>query len=143
MKIISAIAAAALMTVATPALVLAQAAPATLAPGTNDTTIIGTTPDDNMRGSDSQNNFIENITVSNFTDAVSVLDRASSVSIIHSNADQASAFNLKDSDLSALRAHISSSSKAMQALQGAGLTADQVVGIDAAGDGSVTLYVNG
>jgi len=141
MKKLSVIALAAVLSMGTPALVFAQQAQ-TLAPSTNAAAATETNQND-------FNAFIAGIAGTDFTTALDTLESANSVTLIKvstmANADQSKlgpALDAASSNVKQLQDRVSSSDKAMQALKGAGLTAAQVVGIQAAGDGSVTLYVN-
>lgn len=141
MKTVSALAIAAAL-IGTPTLALAQATPPTLAPGLNQNLNNGNVLEDDVNGTDDQDQFIENLSTADFTSAVGALDDATNVTIIPV-AEAAGTFNrVQPTDLDILRGRVSASVKAMQALEAAGFTVDQIVSIDAAGDGSVTLFVD-
>ena len=139
MNKLTAIAIAAMLSVSTPA--FAQTA-TTLSPGATDPALP-------TQGNADFNMFIEGFSSADFTSAYDELDSASSVALIKlsgmANADAAlvgDAFGARANDITALREKVAASPKAMQALDVAGLTADSVVAIQAAADGSITLYVN-
>ena len=114
----------------------------TLSPGSNPTSL--PTDTDNDFGK-----FMESFTAADFNSAYDDLDSAQSVSVIKlsgmANANAKSfqdGYAAKESDVATLRGRLSNNVAAKAALESAGFTIDQVVAIDAEGQGSVTLYVN-
>ena len=138
MKKIGIIAVAALLS----APAFAQSAPATLAPSTN--------PDNLPTESNSDFGvFMQGFGTADFTSNYDELDSATSINIIKlSGMPNASAKGFQDgyasreSDVAGLRSRLENNPIARSALEGAGVTLDQVVAIDASDDGAVTLYIN-
>jgi hypothetical protein len=138
MKTITAISLAALLSLGAPGLALAQASPTPL--GTDNALVTG---------SNDVDTFMKGIGSADFTSAMSVLSSANSIVVIPisgmdgANQDQ---FNTtmtsQQANIQSLQDRVSQNPKALQVLQASGYSADQVVGIDAAADGSVQLYVN-
>jgi hypothetical protein len=85
-----------------------------------------------------------------FADSIGILDEATSVSILTVSSLEGSddrapldeALAAKAQDLETLRARVEQSDMAKQALEAQGMTAANVVGIGASGDGAVTLFVD-
>jgi hypothetical protein len=113
-----------------PAAVLAQAP---MVPGSQDPADpaidFNETPDVSVTG----------VRDSDFTTSLSILGESTNFSIVEVGADGAFSAG---ANTPALQDSVAQNQWAMRALQAAGLGPENVVGIDAAGDGSVTLYVN-
>ncbi len=134
---------AAILALGTSGAALAQGTPETLAPGLDNTQV----NDNEPIGADDYDDFITNFESADFTSAADVLDRANSVVVIKLsslNDFDEGAFNTaldsRASDVALLQTRINANPKAMAAVQGAGVTAEDIVAIEAAGDGSVVLY---
>lgn len=124
-------AAIAVFLVCAPAIAMAQ--PQTLNPGQSDPSQpagdSGETPDlsfGNLQGSE-------------FTSAYGMLQSPSSVTVVEVRDSQQ--FGVQD--IARLRADVRESPEAMRALRVNGLTAEDVVGVEASSDRAITLYVRG
>lgn len=138
MKKIGFIAVAALL--ATPA--FAQV-PQTLAPSSN--------PDGLPTESNSdQGMFVQGIGRADFTASFDTIDTATSVTIVRvadlpstTSKSLLDGFAARPDDVAALHPAIQRNQFAMSALEAAGFTLDDIVGVEASEEGVVTLYVQG
>lgn len=93
--------------------------------------------------------FVEGIGQATFTAAFDQLDTATSISIVNVTEMPSArgksfqdGFASRESDVAALRGRLQNNPNVRAALEGNGVTLDNVVAIDASGDSTITLYVS-
>jgi hypothetical protein len=148
MKKLTAVALAAALTVSVPALVVAQETTAPADPAATATDPAAGTMDPMAPPADFQG-FITALPTMDIAANIPKLEAAPTIDVVKvstlSGADPAAlttALEPVQEDITTLQTEVAANEAATSALEAEGTTPDKVIGIMAAADGAVTLYVN-